>query len=71
MSYKKVHPPHTVVMKGKINYIDQNIFLHRAVYIFFSAVKLGILTQGVYGINSLLQSAASGHFHVGFTIENA
>ncbi len=34
----------TVVMKGKISYIDQNIFLHQAVIMFFSAVKLGILT---------------------------
>ncbi len=41
---------------------------------FFSAVKLGILTWGVYGIDSLLEPASSGqsmncsfsHFGVGF-----
>ncbi len=46
---------------------------------FFSAVKLGILTWGVYGIDSLLQPASSGqsmnccfsHFRVGFTRERA
>ncbi len=38
MSYKKIHPL-TVVMKGKISYIDQNV-LHQAVNMFFSAVKL-------------------------------
>ncbi len=45
---------------------------------FFSAVKLGILTWGVYGIDSLLQPASSGqsmnynlsHFRVGFTRES-
>ncbi len=42
-------------MKGKISYIDQNHFLHQAVNMFFSAVKLGILTWGVYGIDSSLQ----------------
>ncbi len=42
-------------MKGKISFIDQNHFLHQAVNMFFSAVKLGILTWGVYGIDSLLQ----------------
>ncbi len=47
-------------MKGKISYIDQNIFLHQAVNRFFSAVKLGILTWGVYEIDSLLQPASSG-----------
>ncbi len=59
-------------MKGKISYIDQNNFLNQAVNMFFSAVKLGILTWGVYGIDSLLQPASSGqlslsHFRVGFT----
>ncbi len=39
-------------MKGKISYIDQNHFLHQAVNMFFSDVKLGILTWGVYGIDS-------------------
>ncbi len=39
MSNKK-----TVVMKGKIRYIDQNHLLYQAVNILFSAVKLGILT---------------------------
>ncbi len=65
-------------MKGKISYIDQNIFLHQAVNVFFSAVNLGILTWGVYGIDSLLQPASSGqsmncsfsHFLVGFTRES-
>uniref|UniRef100_A0A8C2D121 ATP-binding cassette, sub-family G (WHITE), member 2a n=1 Tax=Cyprinus carpio TaxID=7962 RepID=A0A8C2D121_CYPCA len=64
-------------MKGKINYIDQNIFLNQAVNMFFSAVKLGILTWGVYGIDFLLQLASSGqlmnyslsHFSVGMTRE--
>ncbi len=50
MSYKKFHPL-TVVMKVKISYIDQNHFLHQAVNMFFSAVKLGFLTWGVYGID--------------------
>ncbi len=44
---------------------------------FFSAVKLGMLTWGVYGIDSLLQPVSSGeltnyrlsHFRVGFTRE--
>ncbi len=58
MSYKKCTPL-TVVMKGKISYIDQNHFLHQAVNMFFSAVKLGILTWGVYGIDSLLLPASS------------
>ncbi len=40
--------PLTVVMKGKISYIDQNNFLHQAVNMFFSAVKLAILTWGVW-----------------------
>ncbi len=65
-------------MKGKISYIDQNHFLHQAVNMFFSAVKLGILTWGVYGIDSLLQPASSGqsmnysfnHFRVGFKRES-
>ncbi len=56
----KTFTPITVVMKGKISYIDQNHFLHQAVNMFFSAVKLGILTWGVYGIDSLLQPASSG-----------
>ncbi len=43
-------------MKGKISYIDQNHVLHQAVNVFFSAVKLGILTWqgGVYETDSLL-----------------
>ncbi len=40
----KKFTPLTVVMKGKISYIDQNLFLNQAVNMFFSAVKLGILT---------------------------
>ncbi len=75
----KKFTPLTVVMKGKISYIDQNHFLHQAVNMFFSAVKLGILTWGVFGIDSLLQPASSGqsmncsfsHFRVGFTRERA
>ncbi len=59
-------------MKGKISYIDQ------AVNIFLSAVKLGILTWGVYGIDSLLEHASSGQsmncslsqFRVGFKTES-
>jgi len=39
MSYKKKIHPITVVMKGKISYIDQNHFLNQAVNMFFSAVK--------------------------------
>ncbi len=74
----KKFTPLTVVTKGKISYIDQNNFLHQAVNKFFSAVKLGILTWGVYGIDSLLQPASSGqfmncsfsHFRVGFTRES-
>ncbi len=42
--------PLTVAMKGKITYIDQNIFWHQAVNMFFSAVKLGILTWGGGGL---------------------
>ena len=65
-------------MKGKISFIDQNHFLNQAVNMFFSAVKLGILTWGVYGTDSLLQPASSGqsmncsfsHFLVGFTRES-
>ncbi len=65
-------------MKGKISYIDQNHFLNQAVNIFSSAVKLGILTWGVYGTDSLLQPASSGqsmncslsHFRVGFKRES-
>ncbi len=45
-------------MKGKISYIDQNHFLYEAVNILFSAVKLDILTWGVYGIDSLLEPAS-------------
>ncbi len=64
-------------MKGKISAIEQNHFLYQAVNILFSAVKLGILTWGVYGIDSLLEPASGGqsmncsfsHFHVGFTRE--
>ncbi len=77
MSYKKNHPL-TVVTKGKISYIDQNNFLNQVVNMFFSAVKLGILTWGVYGIDFLLQPASSGqsmncsfnHFRVGFKRES-
>ncbi len=46
-------------MKGNSSYIDQ-IFLHQAVNMFFSAVKLGILTWGDYGIDSILLPASSG-----------
>ncbi len=47
-------------MKGKISYIDQNIFFNQAVNMFFSSVNVGILTWGVYGIDSLLQPSSSG-----------
>ncbi len=55
--------------------IDQNHFLYQAVNI--SAVKLGILTWGVYGTDSLLEPTSSGqsmncslsHFRVGFKME--
>ncbi len=75
---KKIHPL-TVVMKGKISDIHQNHFLHQAVNILFSAVKLDILTWGVYGIDYLLEPASSGqamnysfsHVRVGFTRERA
>ncbi len=79
MSYKKKKiTPLTVVMKGKVSYIDQNHFLYQAVNILFSTVKLGILTWGVYGIDSLLEPASSGqsmncsfsHFRVGFARES-
>jgi len=33
MSCKKKFTPLTVVMKGKVSYIDQNHFLHQAVNI--------------------------------------
>ncbi len=75
MSYKKIHPL-TVVMKGKISYIDQNHFLHQAVNIFFCC-KVGHFNIEVYGIDSLLEPASSGqsmncsfsHFRVGLTRE--
>ncbi len=62
------------VVKGKVSYIDLNHFLYQAVNIFFSTVNLGILTWGVYGIDSLLEPVSCGqsmkcslsHFHVGF-----
>jgi len=61
-------------MKGKISNVDQNHFLNQAVNMFFSAVKLVILTWGVYGTDSLLQPASSGqsmncsfsHFLIGW-----
>ncbi len=37
---------------------------------FFSAVKLGILTWGVYGMNSLLQPASNKRRDIEFIIEN-
>ncbi len=78
MSSKKNHPPPTVVMKGKMTDIDKNIVLNQAVNIFFSAVKLGILTWEVYGTDSLLEPASSGqsmncsfsHFCGGFMRES-
>ena len=42
-------------MKGEISYRDQNRFLYQAVNMFISAVKLGILTWGSMGIDSLLE----------------
>jgi len=78
MSYKKIHLL-TVVMKSKISYMDQNKFFEPGYkHDFFSAVKLGILIWGVYGIDSLLQPASSSqltnyslsHFCVGLTRES-
>jgi len=37
-------------MKGKISYTDQNHFLHQAVNISFSAIKLAILTWVSMGL---------------------
>ncbi len=37
-------------MKGKISYIDQNTFFEAGCKHVFSALKLGILTWGVYEI---------------------
>jgi len=37
-------------MKGKISNIDQNRFFHQTVNMFYSAVKLGILTCGSMGL---------------------
>ncbi len=76
MSNKTIHPL-TVVIKGKISYIDQKHFLYQAVNLFFSAVKLGILTWGVHGTLAFA-AASSGqstncsfsHFCVGFTRES-
>ena len=42
-------------MKGEISCRDQNRFLYQAVNMFISAVKLGILTWGSMGIDSLLE----------------
>ncbi len=76
---RKIHPL-TVVMKSEISYIDQNLFLNQAVNVFFLLfVTLGILTWGVYGIDSLWSPASSGqstnyslsHFRVGFESERA
>ncbi len=46
MSYKKNSPPLTVVMKGKISYIDQNHFLHQDVNMFFFCCKVGHFNMG-------------------------
>ena len=64
-------------MKGKISCIDQSHIESQAVNMFFSAVKLVILTWGRYRFDSLLQPASSGqsmncsltHFRVGFKRE--
>ena len=61
----------TVVMKGKFSYRDQNSFLYQA-------VKLGILTWGSMGIESILEPAQSGHsmncsfwhFSIGFIFKH-
>ncbi len=61
MSNKKIPHLLTVVMKGKISYIDQNNFLHQAVNILFFCCKVGNFNMGgVYGTDSLLQPASSG-----------
>ncbi len=68
MSSKKIHPL-TVVMKGKISYIDQNNFLQQALNMFFfSAVKLDILTWGVWIavlVTSVLVSRERGRLPLG------
>ena len=48
-------------MKGEISHRDQNYFLYQAVNMFISAVKLGVLTWGSMGNDSLLKPASSGH----------
>lgn len=48
-------------MDEEINYRDQNSFLYEAVNMFISVVKLGILTWGSMGVDSLLELASSGH----------
>ncbi len=49
MSYKNIHLL-TFVTKGKISNIDQNHFLYQFINMFFSAVKLCILTLEVMGL---------------------
>ncbi len=77
----KKFTPLTVVMNGKIIYIDQNHFLYQVVNIYFFCCKVGLFNMGggggVYGIDSLLELASSGqsmnysfsHVRVGFTRE--
>jgi len=60
MSCKNIHPL-TVVMKGNISDIDQHHVLHQTVNMFYSAVKLAILTCGSMGV-SLFCSASSGQW---------
>lgn len=72
--YKKFTPL-TVAIKGKISYRPEPLFALCCKHIyFFSVLKLGILTQGAYGIDSLLEPVSSdqsmncslSHFRVGF-----
>jgi len=45
-------------MKGKICYKDKNQFWYLA-FFFFSALQLGVLTLGIYGIETLLEPVSS------------
>ena len=48
MSYKKKFTPLTVVMKGKISYIDQNHFLYQGVntFLLLFCCKVGHFNMG-------------------------
>ncbi len=61
MSYKKCHLL-TVVMKGKISYIDKIHFFVLGCKRTFSSVNLGILTWEINGIDSLLEPVDEWQF---------